>query len=233
MGQAQTTSAPDGRTLTYAEYGALGGHPVISCHGTPGCRLLSGKAVEQDLETLLRTLHVRLIRYDRPGYGGSQRHRGRTVADSAGDIEAVADAIGVLRFAVEGGYGGDAHALAAAAMLPERVERVALVAPVRPEPGTEDETVLLHRFSAEDATRRETAAEDETLAAFVEATRPGVWGWVDDELALRAPWGFDLAGVAVRARIYGAADWLAPHLHHSEVVPTEDWRDLYAWLATG
>jgi pimeloyl-ACP methyl ester carboxylesterase len=233
VGQAQTTIAPDGRTLTYAEFGDLGGHPVISCHGTPGCRLLTGDAVAGDLEGYLHAIHVRLIRYDRPGYGGSPRRAGRSVAHSAEDIEAVADAVGVPRFAVEGGLGGEAHALAAAALLPERVERVALLGPVEPAADDADEATLLHRFTNEDAERREAAAEDDTEAAVFEATRPGVWGWVDDELARRRPWGFELVQVGTRTRIYGGGEWIARRLHNAELVSGEDWRELYSWLASG
>jgi pimeloyl-ACP methyl ester carboxylesterase len=257
VGQAQTTQAPDGRTLCYAEFGDLGGHPVISLHGTPGCRLLSAKAIRLDFEALLRSLGVRLIRYDRPGYGGSSRHPGRSVADSAADVEAVADAVGVARFAVEGGSGGSPHALAAAALLPERVERVALVAPLAPGllPAGEDEQALLHRYAREDAEMREQAAVDPDAAAVFEATRQGLWGCVDDELGWLRDWGFDVAEVGQRVQVwYGAGDtvlpaehaqWLTQHLpnadlresaalgHGSEADPRADWAELYRWLAVG
>lgn len=242
MGQAQTTKAPDGRTLCFAEYGDLGGHPVFSLHGTPGCRLLSSRSIEFDLEGLLRTLHVRLLRYDRPGYGGSDPKPGRLIADAAGDIEAVADAAGLNRFAVVGSSGGTPPALAAGALLPERVERVALVAPLAPLPpqefvrGTDDEgrayiedclageEAMLRRFTREDAEYRESASADPRSADVFEQTRNGLQGWVDDDAgwALR-PWGFDLADVGQRVQIwYDVEDkllppqhprWLADHLH--------------------
>lgn len=64
---------------------------------------------------------LRWVSYDRPGYGGSGPHDGRTVASAAADVAAVADALGIGRFAVLGHSGGGPHALACAALLPERV----------------------------------------------------------------------------------------------------------------
>lgn len=58
----QTVAAPDGRALAVAEWGAVDGVPVFSLHGTPGCRLLWRAAAEHDLEELLRSSGVRLLR---------------------------------------------------------------------------------------------------------------------------------------------------------------------------
>lgn len=59
--------------------------------------------------------------YDRPGYGRSDPQPGRTVASAAVDVEDLADALGFARFAVIGVSGGGPHALACAALLPDRV----------------------------------------------------------------------------------------------------------------
>jgi len=81
---------------------------------------------------------------DRPGYGGSTRQPGRTVASVVEDAQALADELGWDRFAVVGGSGGGPHALACAALLPSRVTRCAVIGsnapPILdgPEP-TEDE----------------------------------------------------------------------------------------------
>jgi len=69
----------------------------------------------------LAAVGARLITYDRPGYGRSDRHLGRRVVDCVADVAAIADALGVDRFAVTGGSGGGPHALAVAARLPDRV----------------------------------------------------------------------------------------------------------------
>src|SRR5580704_5731338 len=118
----QTTTAPDGRVLTFAEWGDLEGSPVIFLHGTPGCRLSRHPNQE-----LVRSTGAHVITYDRPGYGQSDRDPGRSVAGCAADVAAIADALGFDRFAVRGGSGGGPHALAVAALLGDRITRVACV----------------------------------------------------------------------------------------------------------
>jgi pimeloyl-ACP methyl ester carboxylesterase len=60
----------------------------------------------------------------RPGYGGSTRNEGRTVADAAADTAALADHLGAERFLVAGWSGGGPTALACAALLPDRVRAI-------------------------------------------------------------------------------------------------------------
>jgi pimeloyl-ACP methyl ester carboxylesterase len=122
-------TVPDGRVLTVEVSGAGSGSPVFLLHGTPGSR--NGP---KPRGSLLYRLGVQLICYDRPGYGGSTRHEGRRVADAAADIAAIADALGLDAFAVVGRSGGGPHALACAALLPDRVARTAvLVSLAHPE----------------------------------------------------------------------------------------------------
>ncbi|MEU3406314.1 alpha/beta hydrolase [Streptomyces sp. NPDC006670] len=117
----------DGRVLTAEHWGDPDGKPVFLLHGMPGSRL--GPAPRG---MVLYQRRVRLIAYDRPGYGGSDRHPGRSVADVAQDVAAVADALGVDTFAVAGRSGGAPGALACAALLPERVTRTAALVPIAP-----------------------------------------------------------------------------------------------------
>ena len=120
-----TAKARDGRTLAFVQRGAADGVPVIVCHGTPGSR----RARHPDPQMYERH-RVKMVAYDRPGYGGSDPNIGRSVADAASDIEAIADELGFDRFAVVGGSGGAPHALACGALLEDRVLRVgALVTP--------------------------------------------------------------------------------------------------------
>ena len=120
-----TAKAPDGRTLACVERGAPDGVPVLVNHGTPGSRL------SRHPDAALYEQHgVRMIAYDRPGYGLSAPNPGRSVADAGSDIAAIADELGIERFAVVGGSGGGPHALACGALLGDRVLRVgALVTP--------------------------------------------------------------------------------------------------------
>ena len=80
------------RTVCVAEAGEPAGHAVFCLHGTPGSRLFWHEAVED-----AGRRGIRLLAYDRPGYGGSDPDPGRVVADAADDIAAIADALGVAR----------------------------------------------------------------------------------------------------------------------------------------
>jgi pimeloyl-ACP methyl ester carboxylesterase len=73
-----------------------------------------------------------LVAYARPGYAGSARREGRSVADAAADTAAVLDELGLDRFVTIGWSGGGPHALACAALLPDRCEAAASLAGVAP-----------------------------------------------------------------------------------------------------
>jgi pimeloyl-ACP methyl ester carboxylesterase len=109
----------DDRTLAYAQIGDSDGTPVFVLHGTPGSRL-SGRHPDP---SRVAAGGLRVITYDRPGYGRSTRHRGRAVVDCVADIATIADTLGIERFFVTGGSGGGPHALAVAARLPQRAIR--------------------------------------------------------------------------------------------------------------
>jgi pimeloyl-ACP methyl ester carboxylesterase len=122
-------TAGDGRGLLLYEAGEAAGFPVLFHNGTPGSRLPYRGWVE-DAESR----GLRFLSYDRPGYGGSDPHPVRKVADAAADVAAIADALGVERLAVWGLSGGGPHTLACAALLPERVVAAATLASVAPYP---------------------------------------------------------------------------------------------------
>jgi pimeloyl-ACP methyl ester carboxylesterase len=75
---------------------------------------------------------LRPISYDRPGYGGSSPQPGRTMADTAFDVAAIADDLDLDRFAVWGASAGGPHALACAALLADRVVAAAVLASSAP-----------------------------------------------------------------------------------------------------
>jgi pimeloyl-ACP methyl ester carboxylesterase len=75
---------------------------------------------------------MQLITYGRPGYAGSSEQPGRVVADAAADVEWILDDLGISNFVTVGWSGGGPHALACAALLPERCLAVATVAGVGP-----------------------------------------------------------------------------------------------------
>ena len=119
--------ATDGRTLRVLEDGDPSGCPVLVHNGSPNSRLLFGPDVD-----LARRQGIRLISYDRPGYGASTHLPDRTVADCAQDVSAIAGALGIDRMAVWGISGGGPHALACAALLPDLVPAVASLASIAP-----------------------------------------------------------------------------------------------------
>jgi pimeloyl-ACP methyl ester carboxylesterase len=120
-------TAPDGRTLSVHEDGDEDGLPVVVHHGTPSSGVLYGHWVEDAYRT-----GVRLIGFDRAGYGGSSRARGRDVAAAAADVLTIADALGLERFATWGISGGGPHALACAALCGDRLVAAATLAGVAP-----------------------------------------------------------------------------------------------------
>jgi pimeloyl-ACP methyl ester carboxylesterase len=122
-----SVTTADGRTLTVREGGDPDGVPIIAHAGTPGSSMLYPPHVKAAEDA-----GVRLISYDRPGYGGSTRMEGRNAADCAVDVAAVCDALEIGRFCVWGVSGGGPHALATAALLPDRVAAAVVIASVAP-----------------------------------------------------------------------------------------------------
>jgi pimeloyl-ACP methyl ester carboxylesterase len=112
----QVVKALDGRRLSVDSLGDPDGRPVFLLHGTPGSR--NGP---RPRGIVLYRLGIHLITYDRPGYPGSDPLPGRTVADAASDVKAIADFLRIDRFSVVGRSGGGPHALACAALLKDQV----------------------------------------------------------------------------------------------------------------
>ncbi|ADB33135.1 alpha/beta hydrolase fold protein [Kribbella flavida DSM 17836] len=239
----QTVITEDGRTLAVEEWGVPDGRPVLYAHGSPMSRL-----ARYPDDRLFTELGVRLITYDRPGFGHSTPHPGRRVVDGADDIAAIADALDLGRFPVFGVSGGGPHALAFAARHPARITRVATLASPAPcdaegldwtagmmdgnrgsaaaaRQGRAQLAEYLATVESEDLAKLLPPAERAVLtrpevqamlsAAFAEALRPGMDGWIDDELALfGTPWGFDPAAITVPATLWhGDLDTVIPVSH--------------------
>ncbi|MEG3636359.1 alpha/beta fold hydrolase [Micromonospora palythoicola] len=119
----------DDRTLAVETSGKADGFPIFLMHGMPGSR--SGP---KPRSMILHLLGIRLICYDRPGYGRSTRHPRRRVVDAVRDVHAIADHLELDTFAVVGRSGGGPHALACAAsdLFAGRLTRAAVL--VSPAP---------------------------------------------------------------------------------------------------
>ncbi len=125
--QISFVTTADDRVLEVAVAGPVDGTPLFFHHGTPGAAALFEPNVEMGAERGLRH-----IAYSRPGYGGSTRMEGRTVADCAADVAAIADAMQLERFHTLGGSGGGPHSLACARLLGNRVISAATIASCAP-----------------------------------------------------------------------------------------------------
>src|SRR5918994_1295299 len=118
---------PDGRRVAIASHGDPRGGPHFLFHGIPVSRL-----GHEFTDAPAKEHGVRVLCPDRPGIGFSDPKPGRTIHGYADDIAAVADALGIERFAVLGLSGGGPYALACGARLPERVTAVGVMAGIGP-----------------------------------------------------------------------------------------------------
>lgn len=121
----------DGRKLSFAEFGPVGGRPLVWLHGTPGAR----RQIPQSARLAAEDVGIRIIGIDRPGVGLSTPHIYDRIADFAVDLEIVVDQLQVERFAVIGLSGGGPYALAAAHAMPTRVPVVGILGGVVPTVG--------------------------------------------------------------------------------------------------
>ena len=228
----------DGRTLHVYDTGPSSGLAVCWHHGTPNIG-----APPVPLFGAAERLGIRWFSSDRPGYGGSSPLPGRTVGSAAADTEAVADALGIERFALMGHSGGSPHALACAALLADRVVATAAVSGLAPYDaegldwyaGMAAAGVESHRAAERGRAAREafedageeldvgfTAGDEEALGGrwswFLDVVRPAIAAGpaaaVEDDLAAVAPWDFDPADIASPVLVvHGEADRMVPVAH--------------------
>ncbi len=130
---------PDGRKLAWVEYGDPGGDPLFAFHGTPGARNMI-----RVIDAVARDHEVRIIAPDRPGFGRSDFLPDRTLLDWPDDVIALADHLGLERFAVAGVSGGGPYALACAHRMPQRLTAVGVVSGLGPVVESGLKAALLH-----------------------------------------------------------------------------------------
>jgi pimeloyl-ACP methyl ester carboxylesterase len=231
----------DGRLLHAYDVGPTGRSDelvVLWHHGTPNIG-----APPEPLFEIARSLGIRWIGYDRPGYGGSTPDRGATVAAAATDASRVADHLGVGSFAVLGHSGGGPRALACAALLPDRVLAVVSISSPAPWPaagldyfaGMSEGGARELRAAAQGRAElhKVLATNEFDPQSFIpadEAALGGHWSWfngivqaatangldgmVEDDVGAMASWGFDPAQVrAPTLIVHGTGDRMVPSSH--------------------
>jgi pimeloyl-ACP methyl ester carboxylesterase len=130
------------------------GRTVVLCHAAPGSGIFDPDPAAT------RARDVTLLAVDRPGYGDSDPvgpDSWSTVDGAARDIVAVLDDRGIERVSVAGWSAGGRVALALAALHPEPVERVAVIA--TPAPNEAVPWIPPEYQAALDALRGRPAAE--------------------------------------------------------------------------
>ncbi|MCZ4578624.1 alpha/beta fold hydrolase [Gordonia amicalis] len=172
-----------GRLIAVREAGESSGPTVVHFHGTPGSRLEAAFG-----DQIAQRAGIRVVSFDRPGYGGSDPAPiGLTPV--ARDAEALADHLGLDRFAVFGWSGGGPFALAAAALMPDRVTCVgvsggpgpALDVPGARELLTDNDRLALSHLPADPARAAEVflAGNRDMLDAMMSVRTDPTAPWID------------------------------------------------------
>jgi pimeloyl-ACP methyl ester carboxylesterase len=211
----------NGRTIGYATWGDPEGTPVFFAHGTPGSRWVCYPSLDDP--AWLSQRRLRFIGVDRPGYGYSGPRPEAGLLDCAEDFVRVADRLGIECFSAIGFSGGGPYALALRALVPERVEGVAVVSGL----GMLDRPGAFEGMDEANAADFEMARESpEVLATEIEEAarevRENSWGNVSeisdelpevDRLMLERPDAQALFfGPSQEAVRQGALGWVDDHL---------------------
>jgi pimeloyl-ACP methyl ester carboxylesterase len=240
-----------GRRIEIEQSGPDGADSVVIFHtGTPSAGVLFEPMVADGAAR-----GIRHVAYSRPGYAHSDRRPGRTVADCAAEVAAIADQLGIDRFYTVGWSGGGPHALACAALLGDRVIAAATLASVAPRDadgldwlaGMGEENLRefaaagsgqligfldhmasdfrrvtpeqIHRTFGDLVSPVDVASMTGEFAQYLSdavklAVSRGIWGWLDDDLAIIHDWGFSLDAIDRPVTIWqGGQDRMVPFDH--------------------
>jgi hypothetical protein len=85
----------DGRKLGYAQYGSPTGRPVFFLHGHPASRLEAAHLHDDAVK-----VGARIICPERPGFGLSSPQPGRTLLDTARDVEQLGDHLKLEKYGI-------------------------------------------------------------------------------------------------------------------------------------
>jgi pimeloyl-ACP methyl ester carboxylesterase len=198
---------PDGRAMTLDDVGDIDGWPVVYLHGTPDSRL----ARHPD-DGLAAAARIRLLAFDRPGYGGSDPlPLGMSPTGYAADVEAVLDHLGLPSCSVFAWSGGALAGLSVAAGLGSRVRSLTIASGLVPRQAYADEHV---RAASPDRADMLTLADDLGPDGMGEVVAPMLAPFPCDRgLALEHQSSHrDAVGTAEVASVSGLAERMADAL---------------------
>jgi pimeloyl-ACP methyl ester carboxylesterase len=209
--------AGNGRVLRVEEAGDPSGKPVLMHHGTPG----AGDLYHQHVADATAR-GIRLIGYDRPGYGESTPMPGRSISDCAADVRAIARALGIERLGIWGISGGGPHALACAALLPDLLVAVGSLASPAPygSPGLDFFTGMGDENASD---TRLFFADRAAAKAKSTADREGLLALTPEEMAGAFPTLLSPVDAAAFSPELG--QYLASSMHHGLAPGDQGWWD--------
>jgi pimeloyl-ACP methyl ester carboxylesterase len=211
---------PDGRQLAWQSVGQGAGLPVLWMHGSTGSR-----------RTAPALPGAWVVSYDRPGYGLSTSHPGRTLLSDVDDVRQLLDALKIQDLAVLAFSGGAAVGYACAARLRDRIRRLGVISgatwPAGPPPGEDALRSAALALAADPAAalarlQEEAPPVDQRLLADPEwavplrhgaqdAVAQGVDGWVTEARLVRSPWPAQPEEVPTRVLlVHGEQDLAVP-----------------------
>jgi pimeloyl-ACP methyl ester carboxylesterase len=211
----QAITLPDGRSLSWREYGEEGGFPIIYLHGTLNSRLFTPVWAKTDELTV--QAGARVIALDRPGYGYSDYAEERTYLSSAQDIASLAKHLDLSKVAVLGYSSGGPNALVCAHLLPDLVAACGLISSdgpytaMDPSAGEAVFGIRAEEVTPELAAERKAENASEMMGAYEsikdeqkralavndlnEALRQGLVGAIQDSILETSGWGYELQDV--------------------------------------
>jgi pimeloyl-ACP methyl ester carboxylesterase len=207
----------DDRSVEVLTAGPADGLPLLFHTGTP-----SGLVNYQPLVDTAAQHGLRCVLYSRPGYGNSGAQPGRRVADAAADVAAIVDHLGTGHFVTAGWSGGGPHALACAALIPDRCIAAATIGAIAPYPA--EGLDWMAGMAPENVEEFGVALEGEAeLSAYLSEAAPAMADATGETIAEAL--GALVTAPDVAALRGGFADYLAETANAAVANGIAGWRD--------